>query len=244
MRAMRVLVSGGGGRLGSLLVPWLREHGCEVAAPPRDETDWSRRQQVDSTMFGYAPDRVIALASWTDVAKAQHQPAACVRDTVLTTQHTVDVATALGIPIFYVSTDYVHAVLRQDAAGVYAASKLVAEQMVLLAGGFVARVAFTTDEQVAGWQWANDYSLANRCWLDELVPMLGTWCIWPSHQLERLVELGGPRPCTPAMLLERRNPSHPALRRRVKSQDEARSAGLPVQPGDTSWRSSNRPGKS
>lgn len=233
---MRVLVSGGGGRLGRLLVPWLRERGHEVLAPPRAELDWAQPQQVASALLTRAPDRVLALASWTDVARAQHQPAACVRDTVVTTQHAIDAAAEARVPLLYVSTDYVHAVLRQDGAGVYAAAKLVAEQLVLLAGGYVARVAFTTPEQVDGWQWANGYSLANRCWADELVPLLGTWACYPAHQLERLVELGGPRPVTPAQLLASRYPEHPALARVVPSAENAAASGLPVQPRDTSWR--------
>lgn len=233
---MRILVSGGNGRLGKLLVPWLRERGHDVAAPPRDEVNWSKPQQVVSAMRVYAPDRVLALASWTDVARAQHQPAACVMDTVVTTQHAIDAAAEAHVPLLYVSTDYVHAVLRQDGAGVYAASKLVAEQLVLLAGGYVARVAFTTPEQVEGWRWVNDYSLANRCWVDELVPMLGTWACYPSHQLERVVELGGPRPLTPAKLLAQRYPIHTALENVVASPEKAAASGFPVQPRDTSWR--------
>ena len=233
---MRVLVSGGGGRLGRLLVPWLRERGHEVLAPPRAELDWARPQHVAAALHAHAPDRVLALASWTDVARAQQQPGACVRDTVVTTQHAIDAAASARVPLLYVSTDYVHAVLRQDGAGVYAAAKLVAEQLVLLAGGYVARVAFTTPEQVAGWQWANGYSLAHRCWADELVPMLGTWACYPAHQLEQLVELGGPHPCTPADLLRRRQPEHPALQHVVTSAESAAASGLPLQPRDTSWR--------
>ena len=234
---MRVLVSGGGGRLGRLLVPYLRERGHTVAAPPRSEVEWAHPQQVAAALRAFGPDRVLALASWTDVARAQHQPGACVRDTVLATQHAIDACAEANVPLLYVSTDYVHAVLRQQAgAGVYAAAKLVAEQLVLLAGGYVARVAFTTDEQVAGWQWANGYSLANRSWADELVPMLGTWACYPAHQLERLVELGSSPACTPAELLARRYPEHPALLDIVRSQEDAASRRLPVQPSDTRWR--------
>jgi len=233
---VRILVSGGGGRLGRMLVPYLREHGHTVAAPSRGEVEWTQPQQVDTAVRVFAPDRVLALASWTDVARAQHQPGACVRDTVLTTQHAIDAATSARVPLLYVSTDYVHAVLRQQAgAGVYAAAKLVAEQLVLLAGGYVARVAFTTDEQVAGWQWANGYSLANRSWADELVPMLGMWASYPAHQLEPLVELGSAPACTPAELLSGRYPEHPALLDIVRSQEDAASRRLPVQPSDTRW---------
>lgn len=233
---MRLLVSGGGGRLGRLLVPWLRERGHEVVAPPRAEVDWADPAQVRSAVQQHQPDRLVLLASWTDVARAQLQPGACVRDTVLTTQHAIAAATDARVPLLYVSTDYVHAVLRQDAAGVYASAKLVAEQLVLLAGGHVARVAFTTPEQVDGWQWANGYSYAHRCWVDELVPLLGTWACYPAHQLERLVELGGPRPVTPAQLLATRYPQHPALQQVVASQEDAVRRRLPVQPADTSWR--------
>lgn len=234
---MRILVSGGGGRLGRLLVPYLRERGHTVSAPSRSEVDWVHPHQVNAAMRTCAPDRVLALASWTDVARAQHQPAACVADTVLSTQHAIDACAGACVSLLYVSTDYVHAVLRQQAgAGVYAAAKLVAEQLVLLAGGHVARVAFTTDEQVAGWQWANGYSLANRSWADELVPLLGTWACYPAHQLERLVELGSAPACTPAQLLARRYPEHPALRDVVTSAEDAGSRRLPVQPSDTRWR--------
>lgn len=234
---MRILVSGGGGRLGRLLVPYLRECKHIVSTPSRSEVDWAHPQQVAATLRAFAPDRVLALASWTDVARAQIQPGACVRDTVLVTQHAIDACAEAGVPLLYVSTDYVHAVLRQQAgAGVYAAAKLVAEQLVLLSGGYVARVAFTTDEQVAGWKWANGYSLANRCWADELVPMLGTWACYPAHQLERLVELGTSQPCTPAELLARRYPDHAALKDIVNSAEEAASRQLTIHPFDTCWR--------
>lgn len=235
---MRILVSGGNGRLGKRLVHWLRERGHEVAAPVRDEVNWARPQQVASAVRTYSPDRILALASWTDVALAQHQPMSCVRDTVVTTQHTIDAAAEWGVPLLYVSTDYVHAVLRQDCAGVYAASKLVAEQLVLLNRGHVARVAFTTPEQVAGWRWVNGYSVANRCWVDELVPLLGTWSLYPAHQLEPLVELGGQRAVTPAQLLKSREPEHPALLHIVSSASDAVQQGLQPQPADTAWRRS------
>jgi len=234
---MRVLMSGGGGRLGRLLVAWLRERDHDVVAPPRDEVDWAEATQVQAAVAQHQPHRLLLLASWTDVARAQLQPGACVRDTVLTTQHAIAAATDAQVPLLYVSTDYVHAVLRQDAAGVYAAAKLVAEQLVLLAGGYVARVAFTTPEQVAGWQWANGYSYAHRCWVDELVPLLGTWAGYPAHQLQRVVELGGPHPVTPAQLLATRYPQHPALQRIVTSRKDAELRRLPVQPADTAWRS-------
>lgn len=231
---MRVLVSGGCGRLGRPLVEWLRAAGAQVAAPARAEVDWTQPQQVCEAVRQHRPDRVLALASWTDVPGAQRDPAGCVRDTVLTTQVSLAAAGEAGVPLLYVSTDYVLAVLRgQAGAGVYAAAKLVAEQLVQLAGQHVAQVAFTSPEQVAGWRWANGYSLANRCWLDELVPQLGRWCM--AQQVAQLVQLGGAQTCTPAQLLATRYPLHPALAKIVESAEDAASLGLTVQPADTRW---------
>jgi hypothetical protein len=233
---VRFLLSGGSGRLGRLFVPWLEQQGHEAFAPSRAALDWSCPDSVMAAVTAQKPDRIVMLAAWTDVSGAQAQPAACVRDTVLTTQHAIAAAKANSVSLLYVSTDYVHAVLRQDTAGVYAAAKLVAEQMVLLANGHVARVAFTTPEQVAEWRWVNDYSKANRCWVEDLIPMLGLWASFPTHQLQQLVNLGGPHPVTPAELLASRHPDHPALRRVIASQAEAIAIGLPAQPHDTCWR--------
>ena len=171
---MRIVLSGGRGRLGKLVAPALLSAGHSVHAPPRARCDWTCPAQARKALAG--ADVVLALAACTDVVGAQHDPATAVRDTVATTQATLQAARAKGTRVFYVSTDYVLALLRaQYGVGVYAAAKLVAEQLVLAAGGHVARVAFTTDQQVAGWQWVDGYSLSSRCWADELVPQLVRW---------------------------------------------------------------------
>ena len=82
---------------------------------------------------------MVALAAWTDVPGAQLDPMGCVQDTVLSAQVTVDEFSYNAVSVRYVSSDYVMAVLRGTAgAGVYAASKLVAEQLVMMAGESVA----------------------------------------------------------------------------------------------------------
>jgi hypothetical protein len=230
---MRFTVSGGHGRLGSLLVPALRAAGHSVHAPLRSSCDWTCPAQARRALSG--ADRVLALAAWTDVVGAQRQPAAAVRDTVATTQATLQAARAEGVRVFYVSTDYVLGLMRaQHGVGVYAAAKLVAEQLVLAAGGHVARVAFTTEQQAAGWRWVDGYSLSSRCWADELVPQLVGWCGYDGEQ-PQLQSLGGEEPCTAEQLLRRRYPEHPALQRVLRTASELQRAGVLLRPPDTSW---------
>jgi len=230
---MKITVSGGAGRLGRLLVPALEAAGHTVHAPPRSSCDWTCPGQVRRALAG--AERVLALAAWTDVRGAQHQPAAAVRDTVATTQATLQAARTQGVGVFYVSTDYVLGLLRaQHGVGVYAAAKLVAEQLVLGAGGYVARVSFTTNEQAAGWQWADGYSQSSRCWADELVPQLADWLTYTGTQ-PQLQALGGDEPCTAEQLLRRRYPQHPALQRVLRTPDDLARQGVHLRPPDTTW---------
>jgi len=231
---MRIAVSGGHGRLGTHVVRHLRQQGHVVEAPPRELLDWTQPAAVHRTT-GWK-DRVLALASWTDVPGAQLDPAGCVRDTVGTVEATLRAASRSAAVVHYVSTDYVLPLLHgQGVAGVYAAAKLVAEQRVLAASGGrhrVARVAFVTPEQAADWSWVDGISVANRCWVDELVPQLASWVL--SEGGPQLVHLGGDA-CTLAQLLRRRYPAHPALQRVVTDHDELARLSINPRPQDTRW---------
>jgi hypothetical protein len=182
------------------------------------------------------------LASWTDVTGAQADPAACVRDTVKSIQTTLDVVQRLNarrgtVSVRYVSTDYVLALERGgQGAGWYAASKGVAEQLVLLDGGCVARLSFVTPEQTQAWAWVDDVCVANRCWVEDVASMVGRWVI--DDDPEPVVNIGGSEPRTLAKMLESRFPDHPALNRRIRDKELLSRFSKGTRPWDTSWSDS------
>lgn len=141
--------------------------------------------------------------------------------------------------MLYLSSDYVLPLLRGEAgAGVYAASKLVAEQLVLDADQGrhrVARAAFVTEQQTRKWGWVDGYSLACRVWAEDLVPMLVDW-IAQAAQADgpQMVHLGD-APCTLEHLLRSRFPDHPALRNVIYSPAELRAIGRGLRPEKTVW---------
>lgn len=229
---MRVVVSGGHGRLGRLMVPWLESRGLDVYAPTRAELDWTSPTRVYDAIQD--SDRVLALASWTDVAGAQRDPDGCVRDTVQTVQATLRAASRTNTQIRYLGTDYTLSLERGGhGAGWYTAAKSVAERLVLLGGHSVARVAFTTPEQVQGWGWVDGLSRSTRCWVEDLLPQVGAWVL--MDQVPSLVRLGGSHPVTLADLLRERYPDHPALLDVVTDPEELRRRGGGTRPPDTSW---------
>ena len=229
---LRVLVSGGHGRLGRRVVPWLRSQGVEVHAPTRADLDWTDPGAVHRAALG--ADRILAMASWTDVRGAQRDPDGCVRDTVLTTQATLRAARHTTARVRWVGTDYSLALDRGGTGvGWYAAAKGVAERLVLLQGGSVARVSFITPEQVQEWSWVDGVSLSSRCWVDELVPQLGRWV--QEGIVPPVVQLGGDRPTTLADLLRSRMPDHRALQEVVTDQETLLERGGGTRPPDTSW---------
>src|SRR5262250_1740782 len=60
---MRVLVTGGGGFLGSHVVEWLRERGDEVVVPRRAEVDLTRYEEAERLFTAACPELVFHLAA-------------------------------------------------------------------------------------------------------------------------------------------------------------------------------------
>ena len=225
----KVVITGGNGRLGRMMARYLRSKGFKVFSPRRCHTDWSDPKQA----FHAArhAHRVLALAAYTDVSKAQVEPEECVRGNVLTTTATLDAAARLNIPVRWVGTDYTVALERGGhGVGWYAASKSVAEKLVTLSGNKVARVAFTTEEQVSNWGWVDGLSLSNRCWADELVPVLADWFL--DDDVPPITTIG-PKPVTPAELLSKRYPSHRALDYIISSPEILERMSGGTRPPDT-----------
>lgn len=230
---MRVVITGGRGRLGQRMATALAMAGHDVHAPARGDVNWGQPEEAFVAMRG--ADRVLALAAYTDVARAQVEVDRCVADTVGTALATVHGAQRMGVRMHYLSTDYVLPLLRgEEGGGVYAASKLVAERLVYMAGGYVGRAAFVTPEQARRWSWVDGVSVANRCWVEDLVPELVEWIT--ADAPERMVNLGPADAATLRDLLAARQPAHPALKRVAETREQLAEVCNPgLRPADTTW---------
>lgn len=214
----KFLLTGGRGRLGKRLCRSLTDRGNRVYSTSRSEVDWAVYNEVERAISKYEPERMIACASYTNVARAEKDRDKCYKDTVITARVTAKHAERNGTRLLYISSDYVEPVLRGERVGFYAECKLRAEEEVLKRGGKVVRVAFVTPEQVAAWKWVNAYSIANRWWVEEAVEVLSRYACaskWPE-----IGRIGPMEPTTCEELLKARYPDHEALMDRVTTPEE------------------------
>ena len=217
-RRLKMLVTGGRGRLGRRLVNALDERGHATFAPGRREVDWAVENEANRAVDKFSPSHIIACAAYTNVAKAESDRDVCYKDTVLTARFAAKAAERCSARLLYVSTDYVVPLLKGECVGFYATCKRRAEEEVIRRGGSVVRVAFITPEQVADWQWVNAYSLANRSWVEETAQVLSRYAgapTWPT-----IGAIGPLDPTTCEKLLRARYPDHIALSDRVTSPEE------------------------
>lgn len=100
---VRLLLTGGSGRLGSELRALLPD----VIAPGRAELDVALPASVRTALERLRPTVVVHAAAYTDVGGAEREREACWRVNVLGTRHVADACAALGCALVHVSTDYV-----------------------------------------------------------------------------------------------------------------------------------------
>ncbi len=132
---MKVLLTGGSGRLGRELRALLPE----IIAPTHAEMDITIPESVEKAFERYRPQLVVHAAAYTDVAKAEQDQATCWRTNVEGTQNMVRLAWKYGAFLIHISTDYVFDGTRgmhkeDDPVGpvrnYYALTKLAAEAAV------------------------------------------------------------------------------------------------------------------
>lgn len=150
---MRVLLTGGSGRLGGAL----RVLRPDWLVPSRAQFDLLRPDQMAQFLDQARPDLVVHAAAYTDVAGAEQQQRLCWSVNVEGTRQLVRAVQDRAIPLVHISTDYVFwgdrgGYHEDDPPGpvrnYYALSKLVAEELVrLLPHYLIIRTSFRS------WPW-------------------------------------------------------------------------------------------
>ncbi|MCW6009171.1 dTDP-4-dehydrorhamnose reductase [Micromonospora sp. CPCC 205371] len=143
----RFLVTGAGGMLGRDLLAALAD--AKVTALTRAELDITDAGAVHEAVAGH--DIVLNAAAWTDVDGAETREAEATAVNGDGVAHLARACAASGARLLHVSTDYVFpgnasSPYPEDAPtdpiNAYGRSKLVGEQAVLAAGGYVVRTAW------------------------------------------------------------------------------------------------------
>jgi dTDP-4-dehydrorhamnose reductase len=101
---MRVFVTGGGGRMGTALLP--RISGV-VLAPSSRELDICNLGQLESVLEQFKPDVVLHMAAYTDVAKAELERDKCWAVNVQGSRNLARASSQVGARLVHISTDYV-----------------------------------------------------------------------------------------------------------------------------------------
>jgi dTDP-4-dehydrorhamnose reductase len=99
--APRILLTGGGGRLGTEL----RELLAGVVAPSRRDLDVTDAAQVLEVVRRERPELIVHAAAYTDVGGAERERQACWRVNVEGTRHLAGAANAVGAKLVQISTD-------------------------------------------------------------------------------------------------------------------------------------------
>lgn len=130
---MRILLTGGSGRLGTelrALIP-------SIVAPNSTEMNLTDAKQVLDVMQRESPDVIVHAAAYTNVGDAETDREACWNTNVVGTRHVALAADAVGAKLVHISTDYVFSgneggYSESDTPGpvvnYYALTKLVAEE--------------------------------------------------------------------------------------------------------------------
>lgn len=102
----RVLVLGGSGLLGRSLLRHAPPH-VELLAPDQPDLPLEEQERLSRYLRDQAVDRLLCLAAWTHVDGCESDPELAFRVNGILPGRVASMADRLGIPILFMSTDYV-----------------------------------------------------------------------------------------------------------------------------------------
>jgi dTDP-4-dehydrorhamnose reductase len=144
---MRTLLTGGSGRLGSVLKKYLNKPLC----PSSSELDVTDRASVDKYFSKHKISSVIHAAAFADVGGCEADPAKAVLLNILGTMNIFNACKIHGARLIYISTDHIFdgksGNYKENAkprpAGIYAITKTLAENVTLFdKNNLVIRTSF------------------------------------------------------------------------------------------------------
>lgn len=229
---MKVLLTGGGGRLGTELRALLPELGAETVAPTSAELDITNGAQVMAVVRRERPNVIVHAAAYTDVGGAEKNRDQCWAVNVGGTRHMAHSANAAGAKLVQISTDYVFSgdsgnYHENDTPGpvvnFYALSKLVAEEASRAAQRhLILRTSFRPRE----FQYPVAYSdvFTGQDYVDIIAPMIALavrHCLKIEDEVIHIAT-------------ERKSVYELALRRRPDVQEGTRAKAWVILPEDVS----------
>jgi dTDP-4-dehydrorhamnose reductase len=149
----RILITGHKGMLGRKLVDVARELGKEAIGLDLPECDITNRKQIETAVLDAAPDMILHAAAFTAVDRCESEQDMAYLVNATGTQNVCLAAKSLGVPVMYISTDYIFDGTKDapydewDAANpqsVYGKSKYAGEWLVraLCPLHFIVRISW------------------------------------------------------------------------------------------------------
>jgi dTDP-4-dehydrorhamnose reductase len=150
---MRIAVTGKNGQVATALAERGPAAGVAVVPVGRPEFDLTDPKNAVEAFAAAEPDVIVSAAAYTAVDKAESEADLAFAINAAGAGAVVNAATAIGVPVIHLSTDYVFDGSKKAAwvetdpvapLGIYGASKLAGEEAVLGSGGraVVLRVAW------------------------------------------------------------------------------------------------------
>jgi dTDP-4-dehydrorhamnose reductase len=103
----KIFVTGGSGRMGSALIPLLKDAGWTIEAPSSSSVNILEPETLQQFLEAFKPGVVLHLAAYTDVAKAEQQKDLCWKVNVEGTRNVARAANQVGARMVHISSDYV-----------------------------------------------------------------------------------------------------------------------------------------
>ncbi|MEW6673154.1 MAG: dTDP-4-dehydrorhamnose reductase [Thermodesulfobacteriota bacterium] len=150
---MRILITGANGQLGRELLLQGRESGFELFATDMQELDITAANDVENAIARFKPFLVINAAAYTQVDKAETEPALAYRINAEGPANIAGACRSAGIGLIHISTDYVFDGGKNtpysesdpvNPAGIYARSKADGEARVrsMLSAHIIVRTSW------------------------------------------------------------------------------------------------------
>lgn len=150
---MKVLVTGARGQLGQDVLERLRVLRIPCVGVGREDFDLTDQDAVMRAVCATRPTAIIHCAAYTNVDKAESEPALCCRVNGLGTLNLARAALRVGAKLMYISSDFVFSgegdqpflsTQRPAPVNVYGLSKLQGEEAVtsLMSRYFIVRISW------------------------------------------------------------------------------------------------------